>query len=324
MSEKIWSIIIPTLNEQENIGRCLDSLCALDVDREALEVFIIDNGSRDQTVPISWSYAGKLDIRILVIRDVRVGALRNAAVEQARGTFLGFLDADCVVEPDWLRLGARVLQDHPSTIVGAAYAMPPDAGWPARLWHQRFHQGRRGEVSYLPGGNLLMERSLFQRVGGFDTELRSNEDSQFCSRAKALGSRVLAFPELAVIHYGAEKSLRQFVRRQFWHGSNVLSRAALKGNIRAIGLAAYTLACATCLLAFAVLGHPLLVALSLGFMLTPPFLMALGASPESVPRKNLLSLTALLLTYALVRAYVLPLALFRGVRQWSFAAERDS
>jgi len=312
---KQWSIIIPALNEEKHIGGCLESICQLKGNRDEIEVLVADNGSSDGTVAIVNSYASRLNVRAFVCQGLRVGALRNAAAEVASGRFLAFVDADCLVHSNWLETASEILSSCPGIIIGSPYALPSEAGWPARIWHQRFHYDKRGDVSYVPGGNLLVERAVFWKIGGFDPVLRSNEDSQFCSRAKLSGTRVCAFPELAVVHLGAEKNLLHFARRQLWHGSNVISRAGIRGNARAIGLAAYTLLCASLIVKGAVLLEPkLLIAAFLG-LLVPPIAMAASKSNDSGIRV-MPKVILLILTYALVRAYALPIAAFRGVRAW--------
>ncbi len=314
---KHWSIIIPTLNEQENLARCLESLRALAFPHDGFEVLVVDNGSADATIAIANSYAETLNLRVLSVPKVPVGAVRNSGARIAEGGLFAFLDADCIVEIPWLQSATEVLNEHPAAIVGAHYAMPSDAGWAARLWHRRFCAGRCGDVPYIPGGNLVMTSSTFWTVGGFDPTLRSNEDSEFCSRARRIGIRVLAFPQLAAIHLGAEKNLLHFVKRQLWHGANVISRSGLRGNIRAIGLAFYTLACLIGILLAAGLGRlPAMLAMLIA-MLVPPFVMALRGTRAPRCGKDLPSLVLLLLTYALVRACVLPVALLRGARRWN-------
>jgi GT2 family glycosyltransferase len=310
---KQWSIIIPALNEENHIGACLDSICGLDGDQDEIEILVADNGSTDRTVAVANSYSDRIDVRILVRSELRVGALRNAAAQLATGRYLAFLDADCLPHPSWIETASRILRHNPGTITGSPYALPTDAGWPARIWHQRFHSDKRGEVSYVPGGNLLLERTLFWKIGGFDSFLRSNEDSQFCSRARNSGIRVLAFPELAVVHLGAEKNLRHFARRQLWHGSNVCSRAGLRGNSRAIGLAGYTLFCASGIAAGLLLWQSKLLLAAFVGLLLPPITMA-ASKTKRYSIGVLPKLVALILTYALVRAYALPIAALRGLR----------
>ena len=307
-----WSIIIPVRNGEMHIGRCLESLTKLEFDGK-FEVIVVDNGSTDATGSIVRSYLPRLKIEILQRPKLHVGAVRNAGAEKAQGRSLAFLDADCAVAPSWLSTANRILNQHREAVIGAQYALPPEAGWPSRVWTRYFLDHKQGKTSYVPGGDLLIDAQLFRRIGGFDPALRSNEDSQFCSRAKASGIPVLTFKELAVVHFGAEKDLRHFARRQFWHGSNVLNAAGLKGNIRAIGLAAFTLTCVLSLFLFGVtLQLPAILCSGLALLLAPVGLALLSARRRWIWR-DLPSLFVLLLTYALVRALVLPVAIARAV-----------
>ena len=315
-----WSIIIPTRNEEAHIGLCLTSIRDLEWEQEAVEVIVVDNGSVDRTLAIANSYSQLLNIRVISMPQGRVGGLRNAGARLASGKFLAFLDADCVVEPLWLQHADGVLRKRPFAITGSNYVLPLTAGWPARIWHARFQSGRTGEVSYLPGGNLLISRPLFWELGGFDPCLSSNEDSQFCTRARAAGIPVIAFPELAVTHLGAEKSLAHFVRRQIWHGSNVVNRAGLKGNARAIALATYTLFCFLFICASALILQPAFTFAGLLAIIFPAVSLAFFGCPRTFCFKNMPRLIFLLVTYGMVRASVLPVALFRAVRSTSMAA----
>ena len=49
----LFSIIIPAKNEEHNIGKCLDSILAVDFQLERFEVIVVDNGSTDRTVQVS-------------------------------------------------------------------------------------------------------------------------------------------------------------------------------------------------------------------------------------------------------------------------------
>ena len=310
-----WSVVIPTLNEERNIGRCLDSLCELTLERDSFEIVVCDNGSRDNTLRIVECYSKRLNLAILKFPSLAIGALRNAGAKVASGRYLAFLDADCTVAPDWLKQATRFIEEHRNAVVGFPYTIPESAGWPARLWQKRFHAGRGGDVSYVPAGNLLVAKPIFWSIGGFDAQLRSNEDSQFCSRARCSGMRVLAFPQLVVTHFGAEKNLAHFIRRQLWHGSNVISGLGLRGNARAISLAFYTFACLAALLGSILLRSPMLLAGGFVGIVLPPFFLA--CCGPRIGFKRFGPLSFLLLVYGVVRACVLPLALFRGLQRWT-------
>jgi glycosyltransferase involved in cell wall biosynthesis len=312
MSTATWSIIIPALNEQNRIGQCLDSICGLDYNHDDVEVIVVDNGSTDETVSIARSYVEKIAIRVFVMPRVTVAALRNGGAEASTAPLLAFLDSDCMTTPDWLSNATALMHEHEDSVLGASYGIPKNAGWPAQLWYKYFNKFRRGEVNYVPSSNLLIRRTLFRQIGGFNGNLGSNEDAQICAKARALGHRVLAFPELAITHLGAEQTLSDFARRQYWHGSSVLNRASLKSNVRAIAIAVYTLAALVCGVAAAIYGRGLGWALLA--LLAPPVFLLLRTTNRSLTLSDAPYVFVLLFVYAIARALALPKAIITGIR----------
>jgi GT2 family glycosyltransferase len=168
---------------------------------------------------------------------------------------------------------------------------------------------------------MLLEQSLFWRIGGFNESMRANEDAELCARAWRAGAKVLASASLAVLHYGAERDLKHFARRQYWHGSGVINRPAFKANLRAIALAANTLGCSLCALISAFLGRFDLLILFLAVLLFPAVWLALTGPQRKRRLRDAPLLALLVLTYSFARASVLPLAVVRGVNGWSRRAE---
>jgi chlorobactene glucosyltransferase len=62
----LFSVIVPMLNEERVIARCLRALEAQTFPRDRWEVIVVDNGSRDRTLEIAASFAGSLNQTILV------------------------------------------------------------------------------------------------------------------------------------------------------------------------------------------------------------------------------------------------------------------
>ncbi len=94
----IISVIIPVYNEEAYLARCLDSVLSQTYER--LEVITVDDGSTDRSPEILKGYALK-DKRIKIISKENGGAAsaRNAGIEAAAGSYIGFVDADDWAEP---------------------------------------------------------------------------------------------------------------------------------------------------------------------------------------------------------------------------------
>lgn len=101
------SVLVPARNEERNIEKCVQSLCAQDYPN--YEILVLDDGSEDQTWPILTRLAqGKANLRLLEGRPLpadwtgKCWACHQLA-EKAQGEFLLFVDADTVHAPAMLR-----------------------------------------------------------------------------------------------------------------------------------------------------------------------------------------------------------------------------
>ena len=99
------SFIIPTFNAHAFIGRCLESIFALEKELPDFEVIVIDDASTDDTTDVVRSYISLHPQIILVCQPVnhRVGAARNRGVSIARGEFIVFVDSDDEIAKGVLR-----------------------------------------------------------------------------------------------------------------------------------------------------------------------------------------------------------------------------
>lgn len=93
------SVVVPVYNVVAYLPRCLASLRAQSLSE--LEVLLVDDGSTDGSTEILRD-AEREDARFRVIRQENTGvaAARHAGIQQARGEYVGFVDADDYVEPE--------------------------------------------------------------------------------------------------------------------------------------------------------------------------------------------------------------------------------
>lgn len=109
MSLDSVSIIIPAKNEAGNIALVLSALKqAIQEYSGPCEVLLIDNGSTDATREIAASYGCK----VYEDRSASIARLRNIGVERSSSEIVAFLDADCLVDPQWISSCVGKLEDH--------------------------------------------------------------------------------------------------------------------------------------------------------------------------------------------------------------------
>ena len=308
------SIIIPALNEERMIGRCLESLTKLAFSRDRFEVLVVDNGSLDRTLEVAQSFHDRLNLKMLQKTNVRISALRNLGARAAAGDILVFLDADCLAPQNWLDRILELASKDAAGVMGAHYLLPDDSTWVGRTWHRYQEAPKSGQVSHVPAGDLIMRREDFLRLGGFDETIQTNEDYELCERARKSGMHVTAFPAIGVVHLGTAQSLRVFFRKQAWHGTHVIKvflRDMLKShNRKAVFFAAYTLLCVLAALAgiaWAVISQRVwwLPVSGIAALCVPPAALSARQVLAGGKWADFLPLFALYLTYGMARARAL-------------------
>lgn len=214
MIDKDISFIIPALNEEAHINGVLASI------RENLEgcyqyeVILIDNGSSDRTVEI----AKKNGAICFDSPGSTISSMRNRGAAEASSDIFVFLDADVYLGKDWGgRIGAVLERLHrqPQILTGSIYGISSENNWIEKAWFAP--RTTMKETNYINGGHLIIHRSLFAEVGGFDCELETGEDYEFCVRARRMGALIENDPELKVVHAGYPKDLKRFFLRERWH-----------------------------------------------------------------------------------------------------------
>ena len=95
------SVIVPVHNGEDFLPACIDSILAQTF--RDFELLIVDNGSGDGTPEICTSFASRDPrVRPLRLEESGVSLARNAGMRECRGTFITFIDADDVIEPQML------------------------------------------------------------------------------------------------------------------------------------------------------------------------------------------------------------------------------
>jgi len=101
------SVVVPAHNEEQRIGRCIESLLALDYPKEKIEILIVDNHSTDHTAAIIKKYP------VICLAEGKQGrtAAWNKGARAVLGQVVASTDADCLVDVNWAKEVNRTFQD---------------------------------------------------------------------------------------------------------------------------------------------------------------------------------------------------------------------
>lgn len=155
------SVVVPTLNDREELRGCLDALAA----ESPAEVVVVNGPSTDGT---SGMVRDRDDVAVLVeVDDRNVNAARNAGLDRARGDAVAFVNPSLSVEPGWHEAVVTALADA-DAVTGPTHEQL-QAGVATDTAESRRIRGR--EVTYFNGGNVAFTDETLEDIDGFDERL---------------------------------------------------------------------------------------------------------------------------------------------------------
>jgi glycosyltransferase involved in cell wall biosynthesis len=184
------TVAVCTRDRAADLERCLDSIMGLDY--PSLDIVVIDNApSSDAT----WRLVSEGYPRARYVRETRPGLnwARNRAIAEALGEIIAYTDDDVVVDAGWVKAIARLFVENPEVMAVTGLVAPYELETEAQILFEKYGgfgrgfkrkwywfdpsgreraaavHGGAGKVG--TGANMAYRRSLFDRVGRFDTAL---------------------------------------------------------------------------------------------------------------------------------------------------------
>jgi len=184
MNKPLISVIIPVLNGERFIAEAIQSV--LNQNYEPLEIIVVDDGSTDATADVVKSIPG--NIRYHYQQNRGISAARNKGLEMAVGQWIAFIDADDVWLENKLKLQTAILSQNPEIELVIGFLLPLPFNEIDEVTNQQLSSGKTALALQL--GSTLIRKSVFDNIGGFDTELKLAEDSDWFFRGMEAGIRV--------------------------------------------------------------------------------------------------------------------------------------
>jgi len=226
MTEVLISVVIPAYNYAETLPRAVNSVIAQLGEAQA-ELLVIDDGSTDATPQVleqlQAEHAGLF--RALRKPNGGLSSVRNRGIEEARGQYLIFLDADDEMAPGALAAVTRHVASHPETrlVIGGHWSVFPDG---RRVQHavkplpatprERVRGYLLDKTVTLSNGACAMHREVFG-PGNYPEHLRNVEDIPVFAQVLARFPCTVLDQPLALIYKHGD-SMRHDLRQSLAAG----------------------------------------------------------------------------------------------------------
>lgn len=190
MNHPFISVIIPAYNEELLLPRLLEALTHQTY--KDFEVILVDANSSDKTVSEAKKFSNKLKLTITTIYEKNVSASRNLGSTKARGKYLFFIDADNYIHPAFLNEIEKLLEENYQMVVTS---ITPDS---RNFYYKLAYKAAnilvrlawKFNITFSTGGNLLIEKDVFESLHGFDKTIFVGEDHDIVGRARKKGIKV--------------------------------------------------------------------------------------------------------------------------------------
>ncbi len=227
------AIIIPTLNEEKFLSRCLDSVIAQTYPFSEMDVMVIDGGSKDNTRKIVNDYHQRYDNIRLIDNPGKIQSIAfNIGIKESTAPFIVRLDAHAFYKPYYIEGCVKGLkEDSKRGNVGGQWDIQPqnDSLWAvtnAILNYSKFGIGgatyrigaEAGNVDTVPFGSF--PRKMIEKIGGMREDLPRGEDNEYNSRIKKAGYAIYFDPGIECIYY-ARPTLKASCKQMYANGESI-------------------------------------------------------------------------------------------------------
>ncbi len=259
-----FSLIIATYNRLEELKELFASLNAL-LNRNLLEVIVVDDGSTDLTEHFITSFSADFPIRYFKQKNKGPGAARNNGMSKAKGEYFIFIDSDVILPEDYIRKIDDALEQNKFDAFGG-----PDT------YHESFSDllkainysmtsflgtgGTRGSKKsvtkfYPRSFNMGIHRKVYEEIGGMN-DLRHGQDMDFSARIYKAGFKVGLINDAFVYHKRRTSFWKFFKQIHNWGVTRINLQLLHKNMLKPVHL----------LPAFIVLGGCVILLLSFFFV----------------------------------------------------------
>lgn len=238
-----FSIVIPTLNEENYISECIDSILKQTYDLELIEIVIVDGNSTDKTLEIVNSYTQK-HAHILLLNNAfkRTPISLNIGIKNSTGDVAVILGAHTKIDKDFVKLNNQYLIEQNVKVtggtqinVGKSFSQRLIASvmeMPFAMASASYRWSKKAQfvdtVVY-----AAYKKELFDELGYFEEEFAISEDAEMNWRIRQAGYKIYFSPDIKTYYY-PRSSITGFIKQMFRYG--ILRVNVLKKHMDAIKL----------------------------------------------------------------------------------------
>jgi len=219
------SVVVPTYNRIRGLINCLDSLFTQDYPKDRYEIIVVDDsGNGEAKRVLDELKRTHPNLNYIIQHHKGPASARNIGAKASLGEIIGFVDDDCAVSKDWLRLMVESHTQNPAILAVGGLSLAFTYKTPVLVSQflstcsiETYLHGKQ-EVIFFPTCNVSLKRRIFDKYRFNETfPLPGGEDLEFFWRLFKEGYRFIWDKDIKVVHY-REDSTQGFLRQAYIYG----------------------------------------------------------------------------------------------------------
>lgn len=216
------SIVVGVRNMGHTIAMCVNSLISQTYRNK--EILIINDGSDDETLKVLHNIKrenSNIPIRIKTTKKMGISHARNIGFELAKGEFVAYSDADCILVDNWLDLTIPHFKDPKVALVGGITKFRSDDSYSSIYrqieFEKRYENVKKKEVVWAGGPGSIFRKTILEEIGGFNPNWVHGEDAEISFLIYERNYKIIK-ENAAITYHVAEKNFRRLVFKGYRDG----------------------------------------------------------------------------------------------------------
>lgn len=222
------SVVIVNYNGEEYIKNCIESIGKVNYDSKKLEIVVIDNGSKDNSVNLIRANFPQVKL-ITNKKNIGFAPAVNMGAKEATGKYIAIINNDIVVDKNWLIELVKAVSGNTEVVCAGSKVLNADGTKIDFVGGMVNFEGKGFQIDYgkplsedihnqqmyylfANGSSMLVDREVFLEADGFDEDFFAYyEDVDFGWRLWVLGYKVVFVPTSIVyhVHHGTSKAFSE-------------------------------------------------------------------------------------------------------------------
>ena len=238
------SIIICTYNRADILKVTLPSYKNMKIPEGVrLEIICVDNNSNDDTEAylktfIKIAHNRHITYKYCFESIQGLSHARNRGYQESSGNYIAYIDDECILPVEWLEIAVKHIKAKTPAFLGGPYYGKYLPGVSSKWFKESFGDSYilqynlpDGSMNgrYLSGGNLIIRRNVFEKIGLFDTNLGMKGNTINYGEEQDLQKRFISqFPEESIL-YIADLFVWHLIRREKMTMNFLFKDALIRG-----------------------------------------------------------------------------------------------